>query len=170
MSLEMGHVRLGRTRFIGRFFDYYASWLADLELTHTPIHFRLWATHYYCPGEAATEWEFLGPSPTGLAYKNNLLSFRVTNRSPLPWHFSPGRTSGIHGYWYLESPTGQRVLAGQVGFFERNVTPGQGMDLQVDLPPLPPGPYTLMLELVDEQHASFLQRGDVAFLLELMIS
>jgi protein tyrosine phosphatase (PTP) superfamily phosphohydrolase (DUF442 family) len=169
MSLEMGHVRLGRTRFIGRFFDYYAQWLEEAGVAHSPEYFRLWATHHYCPGEARTQWEYLGKGKTFPKLQETMLKMRVINRSIRPWQFTPGRNTGIHGYWYLENEAGERAVAGQVGFFERTVPPGEAVELNIALPPLAPGRYLLLLELMDEQHASFLQLGDDAFLLELMI-
>jgi hypothetical protein len=40
----------------------------------------------------------------------------------------------------------------------------------VVLPPLSKGRYRLLIELFDEQHASFIQRGDDGMALELVVS
>ncbi|MFQ3650413.1 MAG: tyrosine-protein phosphatase [Gemmataceae bacterium] len=170
MSLEMGHVRLGRTRHIGRFFDYYASWLADLKMEHSPAVFRYWATTVYCPGEARVQWSLVAGSTALSGYRPAVLTVRAVNRSILPWKFTSSRNAGIHGYWYLESSTGEPVTAGIMGLFERVIPPTEGVDLEVIVPPLGPGRYHLLIELLDEQHASFVQLGDEGLALELVVS
>jgi protein tyrosine phosphatase (PTP) superfamily phosphohydrolase (DUF442 family) len=170
MSLEMGHVPLGRTRFIGRFFDYYAGWLAEGNRQHSPEVFYHWATKEYCPGEARAQWQLVDGSRRLGSLKPQVLTVRATNRSILPWKFTPARNAGIHGYWYLETETGEEVTAGVMGLFERTVPPGDSVDLEVVLPPLSKGTYRLLIELFDEQHASFIQRGDDGMALELVVS
>jgi len=170
LSLEMGHVCLGRTRFIGRFFDYYAAWLAEMKLEHSPALFRYWATRLYCPGEARVEWSLVSGKTHLPGYLPHVLTVRATNRSIRPWRFTPARNAGIHGYWYLETKSGKAVTSGVMGLFERCVAPGEAIDLNVVLPPLVPGGYQLLIELFDEQHASFLQLGEEGLALDLVIS
>jgi predicted protein tyrosine phosphatase len=170
MSLEMGHVRLGRTRFIGRFFDYYAGWLAEGNQEHTPELFRKWVQTEYCPGEARAQWRLLTPLEPLASYQPQVLRVEATNRSILPWNFTPARNAGVHGYWYLESSNGQPLTAGMMGLFERRVAPGESVELDVVLPALPKGEYRLLIELFEEQHSSFLQRGDEGLALNLVVS
>jgi protein tyrosine phosphatase (PTP) superfamily phosphohydrolase (DUF442 family) len=170
LSLERGHVRLGRTRFIGRFFDYYAAWLAELQLEHSPALFRYWASKLYCPGEARVEWSLVSGTTHLAGYRPHVLTVRATNRSIRPWCFTAARNAGIHGYWYLETKSGEAITSGVMGLFDRWVTPGEAVDLNVVLPPLVPGGYQLLIELFDEQHASFLQLGAEGLALELVVS
>ncbi|MGL4555364.1 MAG: hypothetical protein ACRC33_29705, partial [Gemmataceae bacterium] len=170
MSLETGHVPLGRTRFIGRFFDFYDAWLTDLGLAHSPAVFRVWATGHYCPGEARTGWELLGPGTDLPAHAATVLHLRVTNRSLGVWRFRPGKNVGVHGYCYLEDATGARVWTGGMGFFTADVPPGASVELRVSLPALPPGRYSALIELFDEPHASFTQLGEDPLALDLLVS
>lgn len=170
MSPEMGHVPLGRTRFIGRFFDFYQRWLNEWGLEHSPAVFRVWATKYYCPGEARSGWTLIGPGtdlPTQVA---NVLHLRATNRSLATWRFRPGRNVGIHGYWYLDDAQGRRVQSGGMGYQYADIKPGDSIDLRASLPALPPGRYSLLVELFDEPHASFTQLGDDPLTLDLLVS
>ncbi len=170
MSLQTGHVALGRTRYIGRFFDAYERWLADLGLSHSPAVFRVWATKHYCPAQARSDWQLVGPGTEIPAHAVTVLHLRATNRSPQTWHFHPGRNVGVHGYAYLEDAGGLRTWIGLMGLFRADVPPGQGIDLRVSLPALPPGRYSLIVELFDEPHASFTQLGDEPLALDLLVS
>jgi hypothetical protein len=170
MSLEMGHVPLGRTRHISRFFDAYERWLADLGLSHSPAVFRVWATRHYYAGEARGDWQLVGPGTDVPAYAATVLHLRATNRSQATWHFHPGKNVGVHGYWYLDDARGVRIGTGGMGFFRADVEPGQSIDLRASLPALPPGRYSLTVELFDEPHASFTQLGDDPLVLDLLVS
>lgn len=170
MSLEMGHVRLGRTRFIGRLFDQYERWLAGLSLTHSPGVFRAWATKHYCPAEARSEWELVGPGTDIPAYAVTMMHVKAHNRSPGSWHFRADRNAGIHAYAYLDDAQGRRVWADVAGRFDVDVGPGEAVALRLSLPGLAPGRYSLVVELIDEPHASFTQLGDAPLALDLTVS
>lgn len=170
LSLEMGHVVLGRTRFISRVFDQYERWLAGLGLEHSPGVFRVWATRHYYPAEARSSWEVVGPGTDLPALTATVLHLKAHNRSNGTWRFRADRNAGIHAHAYLEDRAGRRALIDLAGLFDIDVGPGEAVPLRLSLPPLAPGRYTLLVELYDEPHASFTQLGDEPLVLDLTVS
>jgi hypothetical protein len=77
-----------------------------------------------------------------------------------PWKFSTSENAGVHLSWRLISGSGVTFGAGLAGMFERVVPPGESIDLDIPLPALPAGErFTLRVDMIDPQHASFLQAG-----------
>jgi protein tyrosine/serine phosphatase len=164
LGLRYGHLPVGRTSHIDRFFDLYEEYLEQKGLTHSPSVFRRWARYDYCPGECRANICLVAPAqgpvrpdrerPTGVRV-------RCFNTSVKPWVFQPGSNAGIHAHFLLLGPDSRVVGEGKAGLFEAEVQPGEHIDLTLALPPLEgPGQYTLRVDLVDEQHGWFLQLGN----------
>lgn len=154
-----GHVPLGRTVHVDRFFDQYRAWLAGRA--HSTASFREWAAEHYCPDGARAAFEVVPAGPIrvrpGVFHR---VTVRCHNRSDDPWHFEPGPTAGVHGLWRVEGRDGRTLALGRTGLRRARVGPGETIDLDVALPPLPPGEYALCFDLTQEQHAAFVQLGN----------
>ncbi len=163
LGFRFGHLALGRTANIDRFFDLYQEWLTAHGLTHTPAAFRRWVEQDYCPGECRCRLEMLHPIAQPLRpglCQPTPLHVRCHNTSIKPWRLRPGSNAGIHLNFVLLNDRDQRVAEGKAGLFEAIVPPGEFIDLTIAVPGLAsPGRYELRLDMVDEQHASFLQTG-----------
>jgi protein tyrosine phosphatase (PTP) superfamily phosphohydrolase (DUF442 family) len=164
LSPRYGHLPLGKTGNIDRFFDLYSEWLAARGLAHSPGVFRRWAREEYCPAECRCAIEILWPreEPTRVKMAR-LFAFRIRcrNTSVKPWHLRPGSNAGIHASFQVRDQDGHRVFYdGRAGLFEATVAPGEHLDLTLAVPaPLLPGRYQLWVDMVDEQHAYFMQEG-----------
>jgi hypothetical protein len=158
-----GHVPLGRTGNIDRFFELYRGWLVETGRPHTPANFRRWVEHEYCPGECRGSVEVL--EPAGVPIRMHLgeplpVRVRCTNLSVKPWHLRPGKGAGVHVFWKLLDANDQGRADGYSGQFYAEVPPGDSIDLTLALPAQEaPGRYRLRVDLVDGQHALFHQLG-----------
>jgi hypothetical protein len=163
LGFRYGHLPLGRTTNIDRFFDLYQEWLASQGLTHSPMVLRRWIEQDYCPGECLCRLELLDPRGQPLHIQSPLptaLRVRCHNTSIKPWQLHPNYTSGTHLVFMLSNERDQRVADGKSGLFHAVVPPGEFIDLTVVLPGLTkPGRYELRLDMQEEQHAYFLQTG-----------
>lgn len=167
LSFRYGHLPLGRTVYIDRFFDLYEQWLSGRGLTHSPSLFRRWIEEDYCPGECRCRLELLEPGGTGappvVHVKGSMpsaLRVRCHNTSIEPWRLHPAENSGTHLVFVLSNDKDQCVTWGKTGLFHALVQPGEFIDLTVVLPGLmQPGRYELRLDMEQEQHAFFLQTG-----------
>lgn len=168
-----GHLPLGRTANINRFFDLYEEWLATNGLSHTPEVFRRWATREYCPGECRCSFEVLSPREQPLRVKMvQTFPFRVRcrNTSVKPWHMRPGTNAGIHVAFGVRDGDGQIVSDGRGGLFEAIVPPGGHVDVTLAVrATVLPGRYELRLDMVDEQHGYFMQLGSEPLARELEV-
>ena len=172
LGLVRGHLAFGRTGNIDRFFDLYEAWLAGQGLGHSPAALRYYVRHDYCPGECRARLELLGARrPLRLPRRRpTSVVVRCTNTSALPWHFQPCGTAGIHASFVLTDPQDQCAGIGRAGLFHATVPPGASIDLTLSLPPLRrPGRYRLRVDMVDEQHAYFLQEGSEPLVCELEV-
>jgi hypothetical protein len=170
-----GHLPLGRTRHIDRFFDLYEEWLTEQGLEHRPEVLRQWLRHHYCPGEGRCTLELIDPPalpgktarvPRGTPFG---VVVRCTNTSLKPWRFQPGTNAGIHAQYVLADARQTRGQ-GRAGLFHATVPPGRHIDLTLALPVLAErGKYTLRVDMVDEQHGAFLQLGAEPLFVELEV-
>ncbi len=165
MSLGTGHVPLGRTRFIGRFFAQYREWLAGLGLAHTPASFRLWATRHYAPEGTPAEWVGTPVTVRGPA----LVTARCRNLSGREWRFRPEPRAGVHAVWHVVGEDGSPAAAGITGLRDAAVAPGGEIGLGFALPRLAPGRYRLRAELVSEHQATFTQLGSPPLDIEVTV-
>ncbi|MHB1425580.1 MAG: tyrosine-protein phosphatase [Gemmataceae bacterium] len=163
LGFRYGHLPLGRTVNIDRFFDLYQQWLTGRGLSHAPALFRHWIEEEYCPGECRCRLELLEPTQQPLHVNSPLptaLRVRCRNTSIQPWRLHPDYNAGTHLFFVLTNQRDQRVAEGKAGLFHAVVNPGEFVDLTVVLPGLArPGRYELRLDMEEEQHAYFLQTG-----------
>jgi hypothetical protein len=158
-----GHLPLGHTGNIDRFFELYREWLAAKGLTHTRDNFRRWVEHEYCPGEYLASIEILEPTARPIVMRLGeplAVRARCTNRSVKPWRFRPGSNAGIHLCWMLLDPGDHGRAEGLAGKFHAEIAPGESIELTLALPPVyAAGPYRLRVDMEDVQHGRFHQLG-----------
>jgi hypothetical protein len=163
LGFRYGHLPLGRTVYIDRFFDLYQQWLTRRGLRHSPTVLRRWIAEDYCPGECRCRLELLQPCQQPLHAHGSLptaLRVRCHNTSIESWRLHPSPNTGTHLIFVLTNDQDQRIATGKSGLFHAVVPPGEFIDLTVVLPGLPhPGRYELRLDMEEEQHAFFLQTG-----------
>ena len=160
LGISYGHVRIGKTDQIDRFFDLYAEWLAEQGLAHAPDVFRRWVADGYCPGECRCSLELLHAPAFVPRGKQVALALRVRNTSIMAWRLRPENNAGIHAFFTLSDARGATVAEGRAGLFDAEVPPGASIDLTLVLPAVArPGKYHLVVDMVDEQHCSFFQAG-----------
>jgi len=160
LSIRYGHVAIGKTANIDRFFDLYREWLAERGWEHSPEAFRRWAIDGYCPGECRCQMELLRAPKNVPCGKPIALTMRAHNTSIKPWRLCPDSNAGIHANFTLYDSKNAPVSEGRAGMFDANVAPGESIDLTLALPAvLKPGTYRLVADMVDEQHCSFYQTG-----------
>lgn len=163
LGFRYGHLPIGRTVFIDRFFDLYRAWLTGQGLAHSPAVLRRWIARDYCPGDCRCRLEMLDPVEQPLHLSSPLptpLRVRCHNTSIQPWHLHPSDNCGVHLFFVLSNDKNQRVAEGKAGLFRAVVPPGESIDLTLVLPGLTkPGRYELRVDMTAEQHAYFLQTG-----------
>jgi hypothetical protein len=158
-----GHLPLGRTGNIDRFFGLYADWLTANSLQHLPNHFRRWAEHEYCPGECWAKIEVLERAERPLSLPRDrpcAVRVRCTNTSVKPWVLRPESNAGVHARFLLMDADDKQVGNGLAGLFHAVVPPGDSIDLTLALSSVrQPGRYVLRVDMVDGQGSSFYQFG-----------
>jgi protein tyrosine phosphatase (PTP) superfamily phosphohydrolase (DUF442 family) len=171
LSLCYGHLSLGRTAYMGRFFDLYEQWLAGRGERHSRERFRHWLEREYTAGPAAARLEWLDwpvAVPRGQPWAARV---RAQNTSAVTWHFQPGSSAGVHGAFMLIDAKGKCRHKGRAGLLRADVPPGQSIDLTLVLPPLPAaGTYYLFVDMQDEaQQSYFYQHGSQPLVRELEV-
>ncbi len=155
-----GHVALGRTTAMLRFFTLYEHWLQDQRIGHSREAFRRWAYDEYCPGVCRSHIECLDgdrPVPAGKPW---CVRVRAHNTSTDTWQLRPGSTTGVHVGYSLKDSAGGMVYQGKAGLFTADVPPGESIDVTLSLPSVPAGNYFLMVDMIDEpQQCWFYQDG-----------
>jgi hypothetical protein len=160
LGIWYGHVRIGKTAYIDRFFELYSDWLAEQGLSHSPNAFRHWATEAYCPGECRCALELLHAPDYLLCGRPIALALRAHNTSIKPWRLRPETNAGIHATFTLYGSHNNIISEGRAGLFDAEVMPGQSIDLTLALPAISrPGTYRLVVDMVDEQHCNFYSAG-----------
>jgi protein tyrosine phosphatase (PTP) superfamily phosphohydrolase (DUF442 family) len=176
LGLARGHVALGKTHFIDRFFELYEEWLAESGLEHSPDVFRRWACDLYCPDEGRADIALLSAAQGkgGVlrlrAGEWTTLRVRCRNLSLRTWQMSPLPSAGVHLIWCLTDEDDRSFDAGRVGLFRARVAPGEAIDLTVPVPPLNPGRFRLRLDLLSPQQGWFLQLGNDLLLVDVEVS
>jgi protein tyrosine phosphatase (PTP) superfamily phosphohydrolase (DUF442 family) len=176
LGLATGHLAVGRTRHVDRFFAFYAEYLAKTATTHSPDTLRAWIRDDYCPAEGRARMTLL--TPLGEPREPRLharaaipqtVTIRCHNASTRPWHFRPGGNAGIHLYWRLLDHWQVMVGCDRTGLLRATIPPGGSIDLSVALPGVAPGRYELLLDLTDEQQGTFVALGNEPFLVEVLV-
>jgi protein tyrosine phosphatase (PTP) superfamily phosphohydrolase (DUF442 family) len=176
LGLARGHVALGKTRFIDRFFELYEEWLAESGLAHSSAVFRRWARELYCPDEARAELVLLSPKPGTdnvlhvRAGGYRALRIRCWNRSLRTWQMSPWSGAGVNLAWLVTDEQDCLQDAGRVGLFRASVAPGAHIDLTIPLRPLKPGRFQLRFDLASPQQGWFLQLGNGLVVVDMEVS
>jgi protein tyrosine phosphatase (PTP) superfamily phosphohydrolase (DUF442 family) len=168
LSLRYGHVPLGRTAAMLRFFDLYDDWRLATANPHSRQAFREFLTKGYCPGPGAAKIEVIEP-PKVVADQVGHLRVRVTNQSVEPWEMHPGTGTGIYLRYYVRDDQEKDWQIGKAGLFEATVAPGQSVDLTIVLKPLPSGRYRLTADMVEVGDILFAQQGSEPLVMELII-
>jgi hypothetical protein len=170
LGIFYGHVRIGRTYHIDRFFELYDDWLKEQGLQHSPEVFRRWAMAGYCPGECRAALELLNTPPHLVRGKQMALVLRARNTSIKSWRLRPETNAGIHALFTLFDEHGAIIHEGRAGLFNAEVPQGGSIDLTLALPAVAlPGKVRLFVDMVDEQHCSFFQAGSEPLELELEV-
>jgi hypothetical protein len=160
LGIAYGHLSIGKTGQIDRFFQLYADWLAEHSVAHAPAVFRRWVADGYCPGECRCAMELLHAPKSVPRGRQVALALRVCNTSIMSWRLRPENNAGIHASFTLFDAQGGTVAEGRAGLFDAEVAPGASIDLTLVLPAVNrPGKYRLVVDMVDEQHCSFFQAG-----------
>src|SRR5262249_44206149 len=115
LGMRYGHVRIGKTAHIDRFFDLYADWLAEQRIEHMPAAFRRWATSAYCPGACRCKLEVLHAPGYVLRGKPAVLAVRAVNTSIEPWRLRPESNAGIHACLTLYDGNDVQVAEARAG-------------------------------------------------------
>jgi hypothetical protein len=179
LGVRGGHLAIGKTRYMDRFFDLYESWLAGLGEEHSPDLFRAWVRGHYCPGDGKATFALREPplAREGArpllrlpANRRRLLEVRCRNDSPEEWRFRPGGNAGVHLWWTVLDRDERVVHGDRAGLFHAAVAPGGHIDLTLALPPLSPGRYELRVDLANEQHGFFAQLGNDPYVIELEVT
>jgi protein tyrosine phosphatase (PTP) superfamily phosphohydrolase (DUF442 family) len=150
-----GHWPLGRTVAMDRFFDLYDGWLQTTGEPHTRERFRHWVLAEYQPGVARSKLEWLDPVPPTLpAHTATGFRVRCTNRSNTAWEMKPGNYAGVHAAFVVYDANMKDVWGGRTGLRFETVPPGGHADVTMPVRGLPPGRYTLAVEMHDATAAS----------------
>ncbi len=170
LSLRYGHVTIGRTRYMTAFYDLYETWLAQQGRGHTPAAFRRWIEEDYCAGGNSCRLEAVEMPRRVPPGKPWAARIRAVNTSARTWSLQPGTSAGTHLAYLIIDKEGRGIALGRAGLFRADVSPGSDILLTVPLPAVyEPGRYSLMIDMVDEQHGWFYQAGSEPLILEFAL-
>jgi protein tyrosine/serine phosphatase len=171
LSPRFGHMPLGRSGHLDRFFDLYEEWLQRKGLEHSRSNFRRFAECEYQPGECSCLLEVIqAPGPSFPKDQLITLTIRCHNTSVKPWYLKPGTDAGVHLCYHLFDAGDREVAHGRAGLLRSTVHPDSYIDLTIDLPALPRGGrYQLRADMMDGTHALFFQTGSAPLLLDLEV-
>lgn len=161
VGYRYGHLPVGKTLYMDRFFDLYTHWLRQGGKSHAPPHFRHWIANEYRGAWCQYALEAFVPLQEK-AWRGEPLGYRlrVRNTSSHTWHFRPHDLAGIHVGAELLGPDNTLLRMLRAGQFERDVAPNETIEVTLVIPPLEsPGRYLLRLDMLDEGHCLFLQAG-----------
>jgi protein tyrosine/serine phosphatase len=161
LSLAYGYIPYNGTENVIRFLDLYQEWLQVQKLAHSPELFRYWATERYCPGACRARLQLCLSQLAPPIEVNHAITItlRAHNESIRLWQFRPGTWHGIHARYQITGKDGQVVFQERAGQFDAMVQPGEHIDLQLIIPRLPVGKYSLFADMVDVDQNAFSQYG-----------
>ena len=169
-----GHVAIGRTAVLDKFFDYYGAWLAARGEEHAPDRFRRWANTDYCPGQYRADLSLVGPAtfPAGRGFA---VTVRAVNTSVEPWTFTTGGAGGVRMRHTLTDLAGTRRHQAHVGRVSRVVAPGEHIDFACGVPPQPAGAYAFHADLLEGEpiellNTDFVQYGSEPLMATITVS
>jgi len=172
LSVRFGYLPVNGTQNMRRFVRLYEAWLEQRDVQHSPNLFRHWATREYCPGACRAEYE-----PADLqawqavksAHRATTLKLSVRNASVQAWRFRSGPWRAVHARYSIKGSDGRVVYHERAGLFEKTVGVHERADLEIGLPPLPPGRYRLWLDMIDVDENAFCQFGCEPFAWEFQV-
>lgn len=137
---------------VPRVIDDYEAWLTARGEPHTPDRFRAWVASEYHPyfyRASIAPVGTLGKLPPN---RESSVRVRVTNQSREVIRFRSTRDRGVHVGARLR-PAGDPdadPLELREGFVDLDLAPGATHEFEIFLPPLAPGSWNLVVDLVDE--------------------
>lgn len=168
LSLRFGHVSLGRTENMLRFFNLYESWLAENKLEAAPATLRRYANSGYTAGPARAGFR-ITDLPRFQTGQPSAVKVRVVNESAEAWQFRPGTGNGVHLRFFVNDSLGNSMQKGFAGLFRRVVPRGDAVDLTLAIDGLPSGAYTLTADLHEVPDVSFAQLGSEPLVQEFFV-
>ncbi len=153
--------------------DQYAAWLEVRAQAHSPTLFRYWVDEIYAPYFYRAELTVAGgDNPVRIP---KTLDVSITNRSVEPIPFRAKAIPGVRlGAQLIRlDPLGGDGDDGAVfrefrgRLVDRDLRPGETLELPLPIPELPAGRYRLVVDLVNEQVKWFGQMGSPP--LELLV-
>ena len=135
-----------------RVVEQYADWLDAQGVEHTPDRFRRWVAEHYHPYFYRARLVALNAPRQLPADAEHVLRVRVTNESREPIGFRASRASGVHlgGLLRPAAEADGEPIELRDGFVDLDLAPGASHELELVLPPLAPGRWSLQVDLVDE--------------------
>lgn len=155
LSLRYSYVAFGGTESMRQFLGYYEGWLNGLGVRHAPELFRDWVERDYCPGMRRADLELLDPPARVPMGRQTLVRLRATNRSIEPWRFTAGGRKAVRIAYTVIGASGAVRPRDYAGRFDAVVLPGEAVEVDLVLPPLPPGRYTLSADGLDPDENTF---------------
>lgn len=160
LSLTHGHVSLGRTVAMKRFYALYQHWLQQTCRDHSAANFRDYILRGYIPGPAKSRLELID-SPEVRVGQTAAVRIRAHNDSGGDWYMRPGTGSGVHMKFQVTNSSGVQVQEGHAGLYTARVSAGSSVELTLALAKLrAPGRYVLTADLLDGPETAFAQLGN----------
>jgi protein tyrosine phosphatase (PTP) superfamily phosphohydrolase (DUF442 family) len=170
LGLWYGHVAVGETRVLDRFFDLYAEWLDEQGRAHDSATFRHWLLEEYKGGWCSARFEEFAPLAAE-ARKGEPLGYRVRvrNTGTKEWRMRVGSLAGVH-LAYQVWDKGSLLAEGRAGLFDRTVAPGETVSATLVVRPVPrAGRFRLLVDMAEERHCWFYQAGSEPHEEELVV-
>lgn len=160
LGWRYGHLAIGRPSWLDRVFDQYEAWLQDRGDGHSPALFRHWLLEVYrCGGRDYRIEEFACRSPSLQAGKPTGFKVRLRNTGTETWQLKPGLTSATQLGFNLFDKWDKVVHSDKWGLLDKQVAPGEAIDLDLVVPSVPPGQYRLFVDMLDQRNGWFFQTG-----------
>lgn len=171
LGLFYGHMPLGKTTVLDRFFGLYEDWLAREGQQHTPERFRHWIFHEYRGGWCDAEFlEVQRLFPEARAGRPLAYRVRVRNTSLADWEFRSLKAAGNHVTCKVVDENEQTICEDRAGLLDRTVKPGETIEVTLVVPPIwKTGLYRLYVDMIEEGHCWFHQSGSELWEEELVI-
>lgn len=160
LSFRYGHAPIGKTTVLDQFTNLYADWLKTTGQEHSPERFRHWVREEYKGAWCDARFEKV-QRRFDVARAGKTLEYDVVvrNTSSTAWHFRSLKTAGFHVTFKVLDERQQMVHEGRAGMLDRLVPVGDSVGVVMIVPPLRPGHYRLMVDMIEEGHCWFHQTG-----------
>jgi protein tyrosine phosphatase (PTP) superfamily phosphohydrolase (DUF442 family) len=171
LGIAYGHLPIGPTREMSRFFDLYSQFVAESGLPDTPHRFKEWVKERYIPYNYFAQIQAVDFPARAGARERLDVSFRVTNYSREPWRFAEAPDRGIKLGFVLRRDDEEGWLDyDRTGHFDGELPAGASMVLTAGLmAPRWPGRFWIKVDMVEEHVAWFEYEGSYALILPLEV-